>query len=773
MRLRTLMLSILLLLLSLSLISCAAKGEPGAPRGLLCELLRDPGQALITDPNPEFSWIVNDKRRGAFQTAFRVLVASSRDAILKNRADMWDSGRISSEQSTNVEYEGLPLRPYTSYWWSVQTCDAWGRPSPFSEPQKFITGDFEELNRKWPAESKWIEMESGRWLLENRQKASFHEMPPQRIIQNSEADFFVDFGRAAFGTLRVTFTSRVAGAAVTVFLGERIQGTSRVHKEPGKTNIGFTKSQITLKKGTHTYTIELPRHISHYPNSQVLPAHIHEVVPYRYAEIVGSPSKIEPDDIRQVALFYYFDDTACSFDCSDKNLNSVWELCKYTLKATPFLSLYADGNRERMPYEADAYIQQLGHYSVDREFSIGRYTHHFLIFNPAWPTEWHMHTVFMAWADYMHTGNTESIQRFYDEIKRKTLIALAREDGLISTRTGLVTEDFLKSIHYTGKQFADIVDWPPGTPAGQRNLPTYHGPSVNGERDGYVFKPINTVVNAFHYRALVLMGSMAEAIGKVEDAQLFAARAAKVKDSFNRLLFDAERGIYTDGIGTEHASLHANMFPLAFGLVPEQRIPSVVKYIKGKNMVCSVYGAQYLLEALYCAGESGYALELMTSESVRSWMNMIRVGSTMTTEAWDEQYKPNLTWNHAWGSAPANIIPRKLFGIEPIEPGFKKVRIRPQPASLASAEIKVPCIRGTIHCRWERKAGHYMLEVSIPANTQAQIRLPSHSLANLKESGLNIAERQDVKMIGEEDGFVVCEIGAGHYSFSAALESTI
>ncbi|MDH4238858.1 MAG: alpha-L-rhamnosidase [Phycisphaerae bacterium] len=770
MKLKALTLPISLSLFSLLSIACPAQAEPDAPYGLLCELLRDPGQALITDSNPEFSWIVNDKRRNACQTAFHILVASSYDNIQKDRGNMWDSGKTSSDRSINIEYRGKPLESYTNYWWKVKTWDIFGKPGPFSKPQAFITGNFQQLKRKWPAESKWIQMENGGWFLENRQKASFHEIPPEKITQNSESDYFVDFGKAAFTTLRVTLTSQIEGNKVTVFLGERKTGNNRVHKKPGKTNIGFKKIEITLKKGKHSYTIELPRHISHYPNSQVLPEHILEVVPYRYAEIVGSHSKIESGDIRQIALFYYFDDDASSFTSSNSNLNKVWELCKYTLKATPFLSLYADGNRERMPYEADAYIQQLGHYSVDREFSIGRYTHHFLIFNPAWPTEWHMHTVFMAWADYMHTGNTESIETFYDEIKKKTLTALAREDGLISTKTGLVTKEFLKSLHYTGNQFADIVDWPPGSPPGEKNLPTYHGPSVNGERDGYVFRPINTVVNAFHYRSLVLMAEMAEAVGKSEDAKFFADRAAKVKDSFNRLLFDEKRGIYVDGVGTEHSTLHANMFPLAFGLVPEERIPTVVRYMKSKGMVCSVYGAQYFLEALYRAGESQYALDLMTSESVRSWMNMIRVGSTMTTEAWDERYKPNLTWNHAWGSAPANIIPGKLFGIEPIKPGFRKVRIKPQPGSLTSAEIKMPCIRGTIFCRWEKKSKHYLFEVTIPANTKAVIWLPSQSRENLKESGVKITKCEDIKVIGEKEGFVLCETGSGHYSFSKEFD---
>ena len=109
----------------------------------------------------------------------------------------------------------------------------------------------------------------------------------------------------------------------------------------------------------------------------------------------------------------------------------------------------------------------------------------------------------------------------------------------------------------------------------------------------------------------------------------------------------------------------------------------------------------------------------MTSNSKRSWLNMLNVGSTMTTEAWDEYYKPNLTWNHAWGSAPANIIPRRLLGIEPIEAGFKRFRIVPQPGNLKSVKLKVPSIRGTIQCNLVIEKGTWNIELSVPGNSEA------------------------------------------------------
>ena len=59
---------------------------------------------------------------------------------------------------------------------------------------------------------------------------------------------------------------------------------------------------------------------------------------------------------------------------------------------------------------------------------------------------------------------------------------------------------------------------------------------------------------------------------------------------------------------------------------------------------------------------------------------MIELGSTMTLEAWDVKYKGNLTWNHAWGAAPANIVPRFLMGVRPLTPGYERILVQPQPA---------------------------------------------------------------------------------------------
>ena len=738
--------------------------KQGAPNGLICELLRAPEKAVITDPQPEFGWIVNDSRRGAVQTAWQILVASNPDFLDQDKGDMWDSGKIVSNQSINLEYEGKELDPDQSYYWKVRTWDQSEKVSSFSNIQKFQTGRLELM----PLKSKWIKRGESEWFLENRQRADYHKIPPQELLKLGEGHYFADFGKSAYATLQLAISTDKEQDSLVIYLGERKTPDNHVDRHVGRSNIGLLITTLPFKKGNNTYILQISRIKSHYPNSQVLAEHMPEVIPFRYAEIINSPSEVSKGNVKQMALFYYNDQFASSFNSSSQNLNKVWDLCQYTMKMTPFLSLYVDGNRERMPYEADSHIQQLGHYVVDREYSVARYTLQFLLRNPSWPTECNMHTVFMAWYDYMQTGNTEVLQRYYHDLKVKTLSALARNDGLISTLDGKVTKEFLESIYYYGKSFRDLVDWPRGTPPGGKQA-SNQGPTPEGELDGYVFMPYNTVVNAFHYRALVLMQDIAYALGDDNEADRFSKQASLVKESFNKNFFDDKKSIYLDGIGTDHASIHANMYPLAFDLVPAEKTPSVVKFIKSRGMACSVYGAKYLLEALYNAGEAEYALSLMSSDAKRSWINMIRMGSTVTTEAWDEYFKPNLTWNHAWGSSPVHIIPSRLMGIKPLEPAFRLIQIKPQPANLTHAYLKLPTIRGSVECTWERKDDNFKLEVTIPANTRAHIWLPSDSSESIEEGGKRINEIEDIRSLGQKENYYLYEVDSGTYLFSGKL----
>jgi len=711
---------------SVSLPCCKQIKSESAPTGMMTDLLTNPENAVITNPQPTFSWITGGDT--VMQTAYQILVASDPALLKQNKGNIWDSGKIDSEKSIAVPYSGNELKANSKYWWKVRTWDQSGSVSDYSDPQKFITGKFENRDTKWPGESRWVTISSDgeeKYVFEDRHTIGYHEIKPVSITVNSADNHFITFEKAAFGTLKLELDKVKKADTLIIHLGEKSTPGQKVDKKPGG-SIVYRKEKMEIKPGISKYTLELPRFISHYPNSQVLAEHMPEVTSFRYVEIEGLESQLQIDQVKQYALLYPFNEEASYFQCSNDILNQIWNLCKHTLKVTPFLGVYIDGGaRERMPYEADAYMQQVSHYCVDREFAIQRYTTDFLIYNPSWPTEWHLHIVLMAWADYMATGDTRFLEKRYDELKKKTLYELAREDGLISTRTGLVSPEFLESLHYHGTSFRDIVDWPQGTPANETTHRSGHGSvTMEGETDRYIFSDINTVVNAYHYRNLVLMARIAGILDKTNDEEFFKNRAALVKSSFNEKLFNKEKGLYTDGEGVEHSAFHANMFPVAFGLAPDSVYSSIKEFLISKGMACSPGMTLYLFQALYKMGAEDYALDLITSDTDRSWMNMIRAGTTVTMEAWDIKYKRNLTWNHAWGAVPVYTISRKICGIEPLEPSFRKIRIKPQPGNMEWAKIKHPTIRGSVELKFENLSDIFIMEVTLPPNTSTDISLP-------------------------------------------------
>lgn len=544
---------------------------------------------------------------------------------------------------------------------------------------------------------------------------------PQKIIKVKEGHFFVDFGRAYFGTVVLKSSERQKEPLV-VQLGEKLKGKNDIDNAPG-TNIRYQKVEIDSLEANRLVTVELvPYKRNTTGNAILLPDSLGTIIPFRYLEIENLKVPIEAVQIKQKAIHYKFDDEASSFSSSNIVMDSIWDMCKHTIKATSFTGYYVDGDRERIPYEADAYINQLSHYSVDSEYTMARRTNEYFIDNPTWPTEWLLHTVLMFYEDFMYTGDLEPLKKHYESLKLKALIDLEGSNGLISSKSPKLDDEMVSKLGFEkhDKKISDIIDWPPAKKDTGWKLAT-----EEGERDGYEIVDTNTVVNSFYYMNLKLLEEIANYLGKKEDALLFKNKAAKTKKAINSYFFDNEKGVYTDGVGSSHASLHGNMFPLAFDLVPAEHVKSVTTFIKSRGMACSVYGAQFLLEGLYKNNEALYATELISNtKGDRNWWNMIKVGSTMAMEAWDVKYKPNADWNHAWGTAPLNAITRYMWGIQPKTPGFAAATIKPQLEGLTFSNIKVPTIKGSITAAFKILNNAEVYSIEIPTGMTAEFILP-------------------------------------------------
>lgn len=528
-----------------------------------------------------------------------------------------------------------------------------------------------------------------------------------------------DFGKDAFCQLTLDLETETECIA-KVRLGEKLDN-GRIDRTPPGT-VRYAEYELALSPGRNEYKLELRRDPRNTKTLRIgnplneppilMPEDTGEVYPFRYVEVEGKG--IEYHGMVRHMAHYPFNDGASYFHSSDSVLNAVWELARYSIKATSFCGIYVDGDRERIPYEADALINQMCHYGVDAEYGMARASLDFLIDHATWPTEWLLQTPLIAWNDYMYTGDKSLLECRYDDLAAKTLIPLRDSTGLIST-VGGISPELADAVHFRGAggPVRDIVDWP-----------RVGGFGAPGEDDSYEYTAHNTVVNAYHAKALECMSMIAAALGRKDDAKRFSSLAEETVEALNSLCFNSGTGAYNDGAESCHNALHASLFPLAFGYVPKDRLASVLTFIESKGMACSVYAAHFLLEGLYDAGDARYALSLLTSTSDRSWYNMIREGSTITMEAWAQKYKPNQDWNHAWGAAPASAIPHKLIGIEPLKPGGRIVRVKPQPGGLDSAEALVPTPLGGVKCSFEKLAdGRYRYCINVPEGVKARIEI--------------------------------------------------
>ena len=533
------------------------------------------------------------------------------------------------------------------------------------------------------------------------------DQKPIMIEEVQPGVFLVDFGKVAFGNIAIK-SSQGSTQNITVHFGESLVD-GRINRKPPGT-VRYSSIRADLKPGENQVIAPPadPRNTQAetkaHPPAILTPKNWGTLVPFRWVEIEGWSGAFGAEQIKRRAAFAKtWDDNASFFQCSDPMLNQVWDLSRYSIKATTFAGIFVDGDRERIPYEADAYLNQLSYYTTSSDIQMPRLTFDHLMDHGTWPTEWSYHMIFMAYADWMRTGDRSWLASRYDFLKTKLLLERVGTDGLVHSSA----ENISKS---------DIVDWPAN------------------ERDGYEFSSLNTVVNSFYIRCLRIMSILGKELGRDSDSSHFSEIEKTARTSFQAAFFDSQVGLYLDGATNNHHSLHANLFPLAFDLTPEASRKGIATWLVTRGMRCSVYAAQYFLEGLFETGFDREALDLITAPGDRSWRHMVNSGTTITWEAWDQKYKPNQDWNHAWGAAPANLLPRYVLGIRPLVPGWKKVSIAPHIGSLTFARGTVPTPNGPIHIDWKRSKT-FILTLKLPRGLSSAVELPV--LPNLNKVYVN------------------------------------
>ncbi|MEI7534176.1 MAG: alpha-L-rhamnosidase N-terminal domain-containing protein [Verrucomicrobiae bacterium] len=142
--------------LSALLLASLATLQAVEVNGLRCENLNNP--LGIDAEKPVLNWVITSARRGERQTAYQALVASTPELLSADKSDLWDSGKVASDQSIQIEYAGKPLASRMRCYWKVRIWDKDGKPTAWSAPAKWtigLLGD-DDWSAKWITASKWF-----------------------------------------------------------------------------------------------------------------------------------------------------------------------------------------------------------------------------------------------------------------------------------------------------------------------------------------------------------------------------------------------------------------------------------------------------------------------------------------------------------------------------------------------------------------------------------------------------------------------------------------
>ena len=519
-----------------------------------------------------------------------------------------------------------------------------------------------------------------------------------RLIRLEQGHYLVDLGQEIVGSMELDvpdisdwYTGADGAADVTLYMGEQIS------PEPDAEGVRVRWCMNTGNRYRFAWRLVPGKRFS-----------ITDMITFRFAELTGLPFDLTPAMLRGVAVRRAFRGELSRMECSNPQLLDLWRMACNTVEYTT-QDLYVDSqSRERGPYEGDALINQLAAYSFERDYATARFSLEYLYAHRTWPAEYTIWITEAAYEDYMVTGDDSSLRRWYPVLREKTFSRFLDPDtGLLhSGNPGASGTD------------AILVDWP------------------QSERDGYDMAVLyNTVFNCVAVSGYRALAHIAAAVGRTDDSLDFSARAAALQESILKRLYDPQTGdfydgLYRDGTRSAHVSQHTAAYALYAGVyrdgvmadhIARRLWERSLRPGAGVSRIrMSVYGAYFLLMGLYRTGHGDMADSLLTDEDDRpghrTFAYMLRrsvgnfpspfdgqpIGATLTTEAWNTDNKPNMTFSHPWGAAAAVAIVRGVFGVNPTLPGYAAYSVHPQASGL-SGELTLPTVRGAVRVRLPRK----------------------------------------------------------------------
>lgn len=577
----------------------------------------------------------------------------------------------------------------------------------------------------------------------NRNMKVMQDIHPVSITAKGEGKYIIDYGQNFSGWVKMRVQGE-RGTEVTLRFAESLNDDGTLFRD----NLRAAKAtDVYVLKGGSEEEWE-PRFTYH---------------GFRYVEVEGYPGEAIADKFTG-RLVYDEMETVGSFNSSNALLNQIhtnaWWGIVSNYKSIP---VDCPQRNERQAWLGDRPISAYGeNFLFDNANFYFKWLADIRLSQKedgaipdVAPAFWRYYSDNMTWpgtyliiADmlYQQTGDIRVLHDHYPAMKRWMHYMQAQ----YMDEEGIITKD-------------SYGDWcaPPAT------IEEGRGKSADKKY------PNPLLSTAYYYHLLNMMARFSEHTGNEQDRAGFEKAAAKMKKDFNKRFYDTA-GYYGKNTLTE------NILAMYFGLVEEKnkeklanRIVTIIEEENNGHLSTGVVGTQWIMRTLTDMGRSDLAYKLATNTAYPSWGYMLENGATTIWELWNgNTAHPRMnSQNHVMMLGDLLVwYYENLAGIKSKENGFQTIVMKPELINgLDKVDASYQSLYGGISSSWKRGKDTFEWHIIIPANTKAQVYIPANEASAITEKGKRIDEHSDIKIIGEENGRVVVELGSGEYQFLSTV----
>lgn len=595
------------------------------------------------------------------------------------------------------------------------------------------------------ADHEWVKAtaakapESALVAQENEPTKIIETLKPVDVITTPNGETVLDMGQNMVGWVRFTVCAE-AGTVITL-----------QHAEVLDRNGNFYTGNLRSAKQTITY-------ICRGGGDETFEPYL-SFQGFRYVKVTGVPQDQLFDQFIGCVIHTDLEQSG-SFQCSDEMVNQLQHNILWGQKGN-FLDIPTDCPQrdERLGWTGDAQVfirtaafnmnvvpffeKWLKDLAADQEAD-GRVPHVIPDIPAAGygSSAWGDAAVICPWTIYQCYGDIRVLDRQYSSMKAWVEYMRMQGDNEFLWNTGFHFGDWLgldaKENSYTGATPKDLI------------------------------------ATAFYAYSTELLAKTAAVLGNTEDAKAYHALHERIVSAF-RTEFVTPSGRVASP--TQTAYLLVLMFDLLEEKVRQRTAKMLAEHIEenGTHLTTGFVGTPYLNLVLSRFGYTDLAYRLLLQKEYPSWLFSVVQGATTIWEHWDGIKQDGSFWsddmnsyNHYAYGAIGDWLYRVVGGIDLVEPGYKKIRIQPKIGDqLSWAEASLDSMHGNIKVSWHKQNnGSVEMDVVIPANTTAEVIIPTSQYDDILENGMRLD--QMIGLIGMEQT-AQCHallIGSGNYRFS-------